>query len=123
MLNSNDVSEYLKISPHGLEVKLLHMGIAGRGILCSFSCPDSERKQFPAEETEIHFREWLEVQVAGERVLGYHLPFYIPHSAVRIGSTMIFLTVWFKYVCLSSLPCYPAKGTKTSVSKRGPSFL
>lgn len=23
MLNSNDVSEYLKISPHGLEVKLL----------------------------------------------------------------------------------------------------
>lgn len=25
MLNSNDVSEYLKISPHGLEVKLLQM--------------------------------------------------------------------------------------------------
>lgn len=31
MLNSNDVSEYLKISPHGLEVKLLHMGSGGEG--------------------------------------------------------------------------------------------
>lgn len=31
MLNSNDVSEYLKISPHGLEVKLLPVDPPGGG--------------------------------------------------------------------------------------------
>lgn len=39
MLNSNDVSEYLKISPHGLEVKFPQMDLWGRDrLLFSFSC-------------------------------------------------------------------------------------
>ena len=39
MLNSNDVSEYLKISPHGLEVKLPqvdHWGCGGKNLVLIF---------------------------------------------------------------------------------------
>lgn len=49
MLNSNDVSEYLKISPHGLEVKFPQMDHSGEKVLLSFSCPGSEQKQFLKE--------------------------------------------------------------------------
>jgi len=44
MLNSNDVSEYLKISPHGLEVKLSWTEHVGEKILFSFSRPGSEQR-------------------------------------------------------------------------------
>lgn len=49
MLNSNDVSEYLKISPHGLEVKLLWTEHAGERACSHFHTLLLNKEPFLAE--------------------------------------------------------------------------
>lgn len=73
MLNSNDVSEYLKISPHGLEVKLSQT-FWGLKLLCShFSRSASEQKQCLTEYVDAFLlsEDWLVVRVVKiENALG-----------------------------------------------------
>jgi hypothetical protein len=101
MLNSNDVSEYLKISPHGLEVKLSQT-FWGLKLLCShFSYPASEQKQCLTEwaETFLIPKEWLEVKVVGIGML----PDGIHSSLSRVIASAVALQCLLTGLLMSGL--------------------
>lgn len=84
MLNSNDVSEYLKISPHGLEVKLLQMDHSGEGegnIFFSFSCPGFETRAIfcRVDESLFHTQRVVRGTCGRREGLGYIIYSFISH--------------------------------------------
>lgn len=75
MLNSNDVSEYLKISPHGLEVRLLHMDSWGEGYPIFIFMPWFRTKAISYRGYRNLFQRVVRGPNDRRDGVGYHLPF------------------------------------------------